>query len=462
MKKWLCFILILLLCFSLICSCVSVADTGKDTAADTSADTAADTSADTAADTAADTGGAADGSDAVEDEIAELDEAEKEELYQRAQKAKANKEYQYAHALFSLLSRENYRDSKAQERELISRAYASPVIITSLSTVGGGENCSFPLGIEKADLDYNKAGILYIGEGGTPHFVCVGYKGQVIDVIPDTTLTGVISMQRSSKVFNGTQYYMPLFVICLKSDGTVGVLYNPIPPEGKEMLNSSIVMIEEIKTQKDVVQIAIRDEGNTFLYLHNDGTVSVQDSDSYAPNVEAKEYQDALYDRVDAWKDIVCINIDGYNIVGLKSDGTLLSEHVSRYEETDHYRVLKEQSVQIMIPYIYDLPGGYLCNYIVKGRINYCDPAEKYYFFEDGADIVDNKHVNIVHNIYGMITDIDGNIFSSATGEAEATVNGVSYICDGFIVHADGKVRAMSDETAKYEALFEAISVYID
>ena len=76
------------------------------------------------------------------DILSDLDEDEKETIYQKAIEARDNKEYQYAHALFSLLSREDYKDSAKESAELLSRASATVILNATLGEVIGGKNCS--------------------------------------------------------------------------------------------------------------------------------------------------------------------------------------------------------------------------------------------------------------------------------------------------------------------------------
>ncbi len=433
-------ILILLLCVCLLSGCT--AGTAQDTGTVTDAVTDAVTDGNTGNDT---------DSGAESDEVVwELDESKKEEIYQRAIEAKEKKEYQFSHALFSVLSREGYKDSKNQEKELISRAYAVPAITTYFNCVNGGNNCSLSEDKIK-ELSYLPGkGVLYIGEGGTPHFAFADNNGNIIDMIPDTTLHGVVSLID----WMGALHSSLDAILCLKDDGTVGAIHSLRSDESNPLIDNMV-------TQKDVVQIVPEDETDTVFYLRKDGTVSVYlDPVADDPLDEREVYRKEMAARVELWKDIVCVREDGFYVIGLKSDGTLVTDvlFIGDVDEPDHYAELKEQIVQTMNPY-----NEIFCNFIVKGSTAYHDPAYEYFYkYPTYPEVVlKDENTKAVHNSYERLIDVDGNIFLTTTGEKIGTVDGIAYICDGFVVWTDGKITVFSDDLSEYEKVFSAIKVNV-
>lgn len=101
----------------------------------------------------------------------------------------------------------------------------------------------------------------------------------------------------------GTGY---LFTVGLKADGTV--LYTGYPNNP----NMDQTVIQKVSSWTDIVAISISSR-DAVLGLKTDGTVVMADNNqSYVEEV------------VKDWSDIVAISTNGYHVVGLKADGTVI------------------------------------------------------------------------------------------------------------------------------------------
>lgn len=143
----------------------------------------------------------------------QLSETDMKSLYDSAVAAANNNNFQYAYGLFSRLAVEGYSDSSEKAAELRAKAYATPVITVSAYVF---ENFT-----DSDIVDSN--GILYSDENGTPRFIYAaneGGKTVARTFTPDPALTGVISFNKMSAYYN-------TLCLCLKSDGTFNVFYDP-------------------------------------------------------------------------------------------------------------------------------------------------------------------------------------------------------------------------------------------
>ncbi len=141
-----------------------------------------------------------------------LSENRKAELYQTADNAELNKNYQYAYGLYSYLSMQGYKDSGTRAWDLTARAFAMPVVRVHKGVFENFKDYTI-------STDY---GFMYTDENGTPHFLyCVNENGVWITrtYTPDRYLKGVTS-------FYASEYCRVVNCIALNRDGSMQVFYD--------------------------------------------------------------------------------------------------------------------------------------------------------------------------------------------------------------------------------------------
>jgi len=249
-------------------------------------------------------------------------------LYNQAEEAVKNKEYQYAHSLFALLARHNYKDSGKRELSLVREANAIPIVSAKLATVIGGANCSIDSTPDNAG---NIDGLLYIGEGGTPHFAYHDSNSILHDIIPDSTLKDVVSIVANSG--NGETYYQQwdhlrslIYFYCIKSNGEVALIYNPYilsSPMIHETWSKKLQDLESYcKTLKGVSKITtfVYESNTSAVFLHDNGSVSIYEPNLDSLSSEGKTAVKSMKER----RDIVDVRLHNDYIWGLKADGSVV------------------------------------------------------------------------------------------------------------------------------------------
>ena len=242
----------------------------------------------------------------------ELTDEQKAELYSALLDAKTDKRYMYAYGLAALLSSYGYLDAAELRTELTAVAsanYFSPAFMSEVV----GENCSLAEIPENApDIE----GVLYIGEGGVPHFMYYDDYDVLCDIIPDITIDGVVSIHRNpDHHFSGPKYFQ-----CVCRDGSVRVLC-----ENSSRGDEPVVFAESLI---DVIKLVYEVEGDACAYLHSDGRVSV-----YYPYELDEEDEKAAYDSVYKWNDAVDIRIsvDGRLLTAITRDGGIRYAMLNNY-----------------------------------------------------------------------------------------------------------------------------------
>ncbi len=386
------------------------------------------------------------------DILSELDEEEKETIYQKAIEARDNKEYQYAHALFSLLSREDYKDSAKESAELLSRASATVILNATLGEVIGGKNCSKQFN-EDLGNKYSTQGFLYIGEGGTPRFAYVSVETKEIEtIIPDTALTNVISITRGPKVLYSTGKDEPYFFHCLKGDGSIEVIYNPNfygkSYEGEEVRYECAEYFKFIRSLKSVRKFICDEESYTAVFLHADGSVSFYGNSH-------DERDNKAMDRIRSWTDISDIVFyDGEFVWGIKQDGGVVVENV--WDDDEPIFSGHDTKIQYMLPH-YTIVNGCVYdrrNNMLTYKVRNADGSESDIAFK-----------NAVYCSSNTVTDVYGNVYLIENGSLLFKTDNVSYLCQVdykyLICYNDGRVEQHITFVQEYAELLDGIKVEV-
>ncbi len=460
--------------------------------ADSGADTGIDTSPDTQADTSAVTDGTTDATDTTattqppketEEERLEKEKKKKEELYELLTQAISDKEYQYAHSLAAYLALDDHLDTREIRTSLTRRANARYFVSTYMDSVAGA-NCSLDAIPENASMIN---GVLYIGEGGTPRFIYYDDYDVLQEIVPDTTLKDVVS------IIESPNYYMrqiPQFYQCITKDGDVRILYNPrLVKEGIESQSSEFMelnsLIEFTQGLVGVSKIVYEPESINCAYLHEDGRVSM--FLTYYRN-QTQADREAI-ERVGEWSDIVDMSYSGFEIIGLRKDGSIAWEFLrEQYLDnpsfnypTPFYSYLSEQGLRISSFGSSDLAYTAGFRVFIDGvpyqiRPNKLGEADSVKDIRTGA--LHHPKYAFITQIGTLYVDTDGYIAVSGSPESDAwediiTCKGICSISayDDYsnryaFITREGKILHVLDENDSYDeeiySLLDMITVNVD
>lgn len=112
----------------------------------------------------------------------------------------------------------------------------------------------------------------------------------------------------------------------LHKDGTVSFVYSNKLPGQTIITNNYAYVYDDMNEWTDIVDIS-GSSGGSIAALRADGTVLVS-------NRMMGEGAEVSYYEVPEWADIIAISMTGYNLLGLKSDGTVVTAgHVNEGQE---------------------------------------------------------------------------------------------------------------------------------
>ncbi|MBQ2863097.1 MAG: hypothetical protein IJE84_02885 [Clostridia bacterium] len=367
-----------------------------------------------------------------------LSEQEMGRLYNLAETAVNNRNWQYAYGLFSRLAVEGYFDSDVRAAALRSRAYATPVIEVSSYVFA---NFSDP---DAA----SSTGFLYADECGTPQFIYPAREGGKIVArvfTPDPSLSGVIS-------FTTSGMYYHTVCVCVKSNGDVYVFYDPdsiakmdaageLEKCSKDLgvcvhcfaygyVGKLTSFIEELQSQKNVVRCISGYDGIYFgfVFIHSDGSV-----DYYHKGVN---YTKAVIEDIGEVEGVIDLCYPwGDGPFGATAEGRTFGS-----EESLEYRVFKN------LTQVYARGEGFVLNdgrayYRIEGRMS--SGNTKFSYKEDAVFAMycgGNQYLFISSD--GEIYDHDDEKIGSALDLSHLYWLDPSHV---FAIKDDGSVTLVSD-----------------
>lgn len=364
----------------------------------------------------------------------ELNDEAKAQLYKKAQDAETDSEYQYAYAVFSVLAKEGYSDSEQHAKQLRAEAFATKLLSdVPMKNVVGGKKCS----VTALPDNYESIiGILYIADGGVPTFAYYDSEGKCSQIVPDTSLTDVISIANSPDGYKSTGETYPHYYTCLKKDGTVSVIYNEKQFPASEEYNRFKEYIEYTSKLKNVCKIDHDIELIDALFLHGDGSVSCFKDE--------KLLDQAVADRFANYSDYSNIMNGGDVLLGIKADGSTISESKQATSNDDKELLLKQGVVLDAIFHGYYTVGGHVYRYGVHHN---ADDALKYKNAEGTYEPFDD----IVFIKANTFVGADGKLCAYNGSALKENIDNIAFIVDDRVyICSDGSVLCHDEVMHKY------------